>query len=100
MSDERRVEEDAAAEPAEAPDTSAADEARVEADLDQLLDETKRERDEYLDLARRTKADFENYRRRATNEAREAERRGKAALAQAARAGAGQPRARPACGRR
>ncbi len=56
------------------------EERRVEADLDQLLDETKRERDEYLDLARRTKADFENYRRRAAREAQEAERRGKADL--------------------
>jgi molecular chaperone GrpE len=53
----------------------------VQADLDELLNETKRERDEYLELARRTKADFENYRRRAAREADEAARRGKSALA-------------------
>jgi molecular chaperone GrpE len=57
------------------------EESKVEADLDQLLDETKRERDEYLDLARRTKADFENYRRRAAADSEAAERRAKAALA-------------------
>jgi molecular chaperone GrpE len=55
--------------------------ARVDADLDELLAETKRERDEYLELARRTKADFENYRRRAARDAEEAERRGRSALA-------------------
>jgi molecular chaperone GrpE len=54
---------------------------RVQADLDELLRETKRERDEYLELARRTKADFENYRRRAARDAEEAARRGKSALA-------------------
>jgi molecular chaperone GrpE len=55
--------------------------ARVDADLDELLAETKRERDEYLELARRTKADFENYRRRAARDAEEAGRRGKSSLA-------------------
>jgi molecular chaperone GrpE len=55
--------------------------ARVDADLDELLAETKRERDEYLELARRTKADFENYRRRAARDAEEAERRGMSTLA-------------------
>jgi molecular chaperone GrpE len=53
----------------------------VQADLDELLAETKRERDEYLELARRTKADFENYRRRAARDTQDAERRGKCALA-------------------
>jgi molecular chaperone GrpE len=53
----------------------------VDADLDALLADVKRERDEYLELARRTKADFENYRKRAARDAPEAERRGKAALA-------------------
>ncbi len=55
--------------------------AAVDADLDALLADVKRERDEYLQLARRARADFENYRKRAAREAQEAERRGKAALA-------------------
>jgi molecular chaperone GrpE len=55
--------------------------AAVDADLDALVADTKRERDEYLELAQRTKADFENYRKRAAREAAEAERRGKASLA-------------------
>ena len=49
----------------------------VEADLDALLEETKRERDEYLELAQRARADFDNYRKRAAREAEEAERRGR-----------------------
>jgi molecular chaperone GrpE len=53
----------------------------VDADLDALLADVKRERDEYLELAKRTKADFENYRKRAAKDAAEAERRGRAALA-------------------
>ena len=53
----------------------------VAADLDALLEDTKRERDEYLDLAQRAKADFENYRKRTVREAADAERRGKLALA-------------------
>jgi molecular chaperone GrpE len=55
--------------------------AAVDADLDALLEDVKRERDEYLELARRTKADFENYRKRATKDAQAAQVRGKAALA-------------------
>jgi molecular chaperone GrpE len=55
--------------------------ASVQHDLDELLEETKRERDEYLDLARRTKADFENYRKRMSAETAAAARRGKAGLA-------------------
>jgi molecular chaperone GrpE len=54
----------------------------VNADLDAMLEETKRERDEYLELAQRTKADFENYRRRMAVEADQAERRGKSRLAE------------------
>jgi molecular chaperone GrpE len=54
----------------------------VDADLDRLLEDTKRERDEYLDLARRTKADFENYRKRTAAEAARAEQRGKSQLAE------------------
>jgi molecular chaperone GrpE len=50
-------------------------------DLDEMLEETKRERDEYLELAQRTRADFENYRRRVARETEEAARRGKAGLA-------------------
>jgi molecular chaperone GrpE len=55
--------------------------AAVDADLDALLADVKRERDEYLELARRTKADFENYRKRAAKDAEAAEQRGKADLA-------------------
>ena len=58
-----------------------AEQAAVEADLDALLSETKRERDEYLTLAQRARADFENYRKRAAREAADAERRGKAGVA-------------------
>jgi molecular chaperone GrpE len=53
----------------------------VSADLDRLLEDTKRERDEYLELARRARADFENYRKRAAGEAADAERRGRSDLA-------------------
>jgi molecular chaperone GrpE len=55
----------------------------VDADLDALLADVKRERDEYLEIAQRARADFENYRKRAGREAQEAERRGKAGLARA-----------------
>jgi molecular chaperone GrpE len=55
--------------------------AAVDADLDALLEDVKRERDEYLEIARRARADFENYRKRAARETQEAERRGKAGLA-------------------
>jgi molecular chaperone GrpE len=55
--------------------------AAVDADLDALLADVKRERDEYLEIARRARADFENYRKRAARETQDAERRGKAALA-------------------
>ncbi len=60
---------------------ATADEERVEADLDALLGDVKRERDEYLELAQRARADFENYRKRAAREAADAERRGKTSLA-------------------
>jgi molecular chaperone GrpE len=62
-----------------AEDGDAAEE--VEADLEQLLADTQRERDEYLDLAKRAKADFENYRRRMAAEAQFENVRGKAELA-------------------
>ena len=55
--------------------------AAVDADLDALLADVKRERDEYLEIAQRARADFENYRKRAARETQEAERRGKAELA-------------------
>jgi molecular chaperone GrpE len=65
--------------PIEEPRPSDEEEAgdAVEADLDAMLEETKRERDEYLELAQRARADFENYRKRAARETSEAERRGK-----------------------
>jgi molecular chaperone GrpE len=55
--------------------------AAVDADLDALLADVRRERDEYLEIAQRARADFENYRKRAARETQEAERRGKAAVA-------------------
>jgi molecular chaperone GrpE len=55
--------------------------AAVDADLDALLADVKRERDEYLEIAQRARADFENYRKRSARETQEAERRGKAGLA-------------------
>jgi molecular chaperone GrpE len=55
--------------------------AAVDADLDALLADVRRERDEYLEIAQRARADFENYRKRAARDAQDAERRGKAALA-------------------
>jgi molecular chaperone GrpE len=64
------------------PSTGESDSAAaVDADLDALLADVKRERDEYLEIAQRARADFENYRKRAAREATDAERRGKAALA-------------------
>ena len=63
------------------PDGAQEERERVEHDIDELLDETRRERDEYLELAQRTKADFENYRRRVAREAQEAEQRAVASLA-------------------
>ena len=50
----------------------------VEADIEQLLADTQRERDEYLDLAKRTKADFENFRKRMSAEVLASTARGKA----------------------
>ena len=55
--------------------------ADVQADLDRLLEDTKRERDEYLELAQRTRADFENFRKRMAAEAEVAANRAKAGLA-------------------
>ena len=52
------------------------DTSKVEADLDALVDDVKRERDEYLELAKRTKADFENYRKRMAAEVQAAAVRG------------------------
>ena len=71
------VEEAVSANVEEATDAEA---ELVEADLDQLLAEVKRERDEYLETAQRARADFENYRKRAARDARDAERRGKASI--------------------
>ncbi len=64
------------------PEGSSESAAAVDADLDALLANVKRERDEYLEIAQRARADFENYRKRAARETQEAERRGKAGLAQ------------------
>lgn len=63
------------------PTNESASAAAVDADLDALLADVRRERDGYLEIARRARADFENYRKRAAREAQDAERRGKAALA-------------------
>ena len=82
--EDAEVVEEPVADPAapgrEAEEADGSDSA-VEADLDALLSETKRERDEYLTLAQRARADFENYRKRAAREAADAERRGKAGVA-------------------
>jgi molecular chaperone GrpE len=53
----------------------------VEADINALLEDTRRERDEYLELAQRTRADFENFRKRAAGETTAARTRGRAELA-------------------
>ena len=66
---------------AEQPAGGDSEEAAVAADLDRMLEDTKRERDEYLELARRARADFENYRKRAATDAADAERRGRSELA-------------------
>lgn len=81
--EERADGEEATAEAATVSEEPKApvDEERVEADLDALLGDVKRERDEYLELAQRARADFENYRKRAAREAADAERRGKTSLA-------------------
>jgi molecular chaperone GrpE len=63
------------------PEGESASAAAVDADLDALLADVKRERDEYLEIAQRARADFENYRKRAVRETRAAEQRGKAELA-------------------
>jgi molecular chaperone GrpE len=70
--------EPTAAESAEETERAADD---VEADINALLEDTRRERDEYLDLAQRTRADFENFRKRAAGEAAAARVRGKTELA-------------------
>ena len=77
--DEDARPDDAGVRPEDGDVASAADD--VSADLDSLLEDTKRERDSYLELAQRARADFENYRKRATREAGDAERRGRVAVA-------------------
>ncbi len=79
--DEREVGESAPDSGDGSPTNESASAAAVDADLDALLADVRRERDEYLEIARRARADFENYRKRAAREAQDAERRGKAALA-------------------
>jgi molecular chaperone GrpE len=56
--------------------------AEVEADIEQLLADTQRERDEYLELAKRTQADFENFRKRMSAEVLASAARGKADVLQ------------------
>jgi molecular chaperone GrpE len=68
-------------EPVEDAEVVEEPEESLEADLDSLLVDAKRERDEYLELAQRARADFENYRKRAAADVSAAERRGRAALA-------------------
>ena len=55
-------------------------EEKEEAEAEDPLARTERERDEYLDLARRAQADFENYRKRAAKEAAAAGERAKSGL--------------------
>jgi len=71
-----RRDEDAASAEADAASAEA-----VDADLDALLEDVKRERDEYLELAKRARADFENFRKRASQQASDAERKAKSSLA-------------------
>jgi molecular chaperone GrpE len=69
-------------EQSEAPaqvDDSAAEDAQLERDLDELTAKAEKA-DEYLELAQRTRADFENYRKRAAREAALAQERGVAKL--------------------
>jgi molecular chaperone GrpE len=75
--DEREVGESAPDSGDGSPTNESASAAAVDADLDALLADVRRERDEYLETARRARADF----KRAAREAQDAERRGKAALA-------------------
>ena len=51
-------------------------EARVEQDLNSLVEQARDERDQYLDLAQRTKADFDNYRKRMAAETAAARSKG------------------------
>jgi molecular chaperone GrpE len=67
-----------AGSPTPDPGAGGATGAEVEADIEQLLADTQRERDEYLDLAKRTKADFENFRKRMGAEVLASTARGKA----------------------
>ncbi len=55
---------DAAPDPAQAPDPAAAEAEQFEADINML----QRERDDLLDTTRRLQADFENYRKRVLRE--------------------------------
>ena len=56
------------------------DKEAAEAEPEDPLASTERQRDEYLDLARRAQADFENYRKRAAREAAAAGERAKSGL--------------------
>lgn len=56
------------------------DDQAVEADLETMLADLRKERDSFVDLAQRTRADFENYRRRMNAAAADAERRGRASV--------------------
>ena len=58
-----------------------AEQASVEQDLNELVEEARSQRDEYLDLAQRTKADFDNYRKRMAAETASARVRGKLEVA-------------------
>jgi molecular chaperone GrpE len=63
--------------------SESAEETAVEEDLDQLVEDLRRERDEYLELAQRARADFENYRKRAARESQDALLRGKTEVGKA-----------------
>ncbi len=57
------------------------EQATVEQDLNELVEEARCQRDEYLDLAQRTKADFDNYRKRMAAESSAARLRGQLEVA-------------------
>jgi len=79
--DQAEVIDAEAVEVTDEPDHGEAEQASVEQDLNELVEEARNQRDEYLDLAQRTKADFDNYRKRMAVETAAARVRGKLEVA-------------------